>query len=215
MRLSIWPWRLLPLCLAAAAAAIAGCGSRPTGTVSVPGGPGGHTQQVHVSPVTSAGAAVSGYRVTSRVSGAICEPGSEAIGHAYRCSAGNYLYDPCWAEKAAGPAVLCVASPWEHTAVELRVTAPLPAIPDPPAGPGEPWGVQLATGQRCNLAQGAHNVFRGQVIDYYCPSGLALLRGLNRAEPVWTARSVLAKSGQLASGPAEKIAIAWYGTPAR
>jgi hypothetical protein len=198
----------------AAAAVVAGCGSAAPATVSVQGAPP-HTQKVYVRPVTSTGAAVRGYRVTSHAAGGQCSAGSEAIGRAYRCFAGNGVYDPCWAEKASAPTVLCVPDPWARTAAELRVSAPLSAIPPADAGgAAEPWGVQLSGGQRCVLAQGAHNAFRGQVIDYYCPSGLSLLHGLNLKAATWTARSVLDKSGKLASGPLEKIAIAWYGRPA-
>lgn len=220
MRNPTWLWRVLPLGGAAAVAAVvAGCGSGAPATVTGPGAGAEQTQRVYVSPVTSAGAAVSGYRVTSHAAGASCEPGSEAIGQAYRCFAGNGVYDPCWAEKAAAPTVLCVADPWLRTAAQLRVSSPLSPIPgEGGASTGQadqPWGVQLTSGQRCVLAQGAHNAFNGQVIDYYCTSRLSLLRGLDRTPATWTARSVVAKSGQLASGPAEKIAIAWYGTPAR
>jgi hypothetical protein len=201
-------------CAAAAVAVIAGCGSSPP-AVAVHGGGAAPTRQVHVSPVTSAGIAVRGYRVTSRAAGASCEPGSEAIGQAYRCFAGNVVYDPCWPAKTASPAVLCVADPWLRTAAELKVSSALGAIPATGSSAGEPWGVQLASGQRCVLAQGAHNEFRGRVVDYYCTPGLALLRGLNRKPATWTAHSVLTKAGKLAGGPVEQIELAWYGSPAR
>ena len=54
------------------------------------------------------------------------------------------------------------------------------SAPSRPEGPGssEPWGVELASGQRCVLLQGAHSLFAGRVIDYYCNASLSLLRGL-------------------------------------
>lgn len=166
--------------------------------------------------MTSAGAPVEGYRVTSPASDASCEPGSEAIGEGYRCSAGNYLYDPCWAEKAATLTVLCLAEPWLRTVTELRLNSALLAIPREDGGSAEPWGLQLADGSRCLLAQGAHNAFDGTVLDYYCTSGgLALLRGLNRTRATWTARSVVDAQGKLSGGPTQKIEIAWYGSPVR
>lgn len=214
--------RVLSLMVAACAASLlAGCGSAGPST----GGPGASsagaaapkTQQVSVSPVTSTGAPAGGYRVTSQAANASCSPGSEAIGKAYRCFAGNTVYDPCWAEKAATPTVLCVADPWLHTDAELRLSAPLTPIPaaEGGAGIGEPWGVQLANGQRCLLAQGAHSLFDGKVIDYLCSDTLFLLRGLDMAAQTWTARSVVDKSGTLSGGPSEKIDIAWYGIPAQ
>lgn len=206
-------WRVLPLC-AAAVSVLAACGSG--GGAAAPPTAAPRTQQVHVSPVTAAGARVPGYRVTSRAAHAQCSAGSEAIGQAYRCFAGNAVYDPCWAEMTASPTVLCVADPWLHTAAELQVNSPLGAIPAVGGGgPGEPWGVQLAGGQRCALAQGAHSTFDGKVVDYYCMPGLSLLRGLDRGSATWTARSVIDKSGKLSRGPTEQIAIAWYGSPAQ
>jgi len=195
----------------AVAAASAGCGS------SAPSGLNLHvsnpvpTRREYVSPVTSTGVPAPGYQITAHASGASCEAGSEAVGQAYRCFAGNFVYDPCWAAKAAKPTVLCAADPWRHTAAELTVSSPLTAIPAEGAVAGEPWGVQLTSGQRCLLVQGAHGDFDGQVIDYYCQSGLALLRGLDRKTGAWTARSVVTKSGRSSAGPVEQIATAWYG----
>ena len=98
------------------------------------------TRQVHVSPVAADGKPVTGFRTTMTVSHAGCEPGSEAIGLAYRCFAGNELYDPCWAERAPTPSVLCLAQPWSVTDIRLEVDAPLSAIPPDRAqralGPG-------------------------------------------------------------------------------
>jgi hypothetical protein len=193
--------------LAVAAAGLAACssGSAPAALTA--------TRQVHVSPVTADGSPVRGFRTTQTVAGASCEPGSEAIGQAYRCVAGNSLYDPCWAARAAAPTVLCLPFPWSVTDIRLEVSAPLGAIPAEP-GTNEPWGVELATGQRCVLLQGAHSVFAGRVIDYYCNARLSLLRGLTRTAPVWRAASVTGAAGNQALGPSEQIKIAWFGTPA-
>jgi hypothetical protein len=207
--------RVLSLLAAACAASLlAGCGSAGPGAPVGPSIP--KTEQVSISPVTSAGAPASGYRVTSHAANASCSPGSEAIGKAYRCFAGNTVYDPCWPEKAATPTVLCVADPWLHTEAELHVSARLIPIPQAEggAGIGEPWGVQLSGGRRCVLAQGAHSMFDGTVIDYFCSDTLFLLRGLDMKAQTWTARSVLDKSGTLTAGPAEKIDVAWYGLAA-
>ena len=178
--------------------------------------PGTATRRVRLSPVTANGAPAGGFRVASTAASATCEPGSEAIGLAYRCFAGNSIYDPCWAERAATPTVLCLPYPWAHGAVKLLVREPLGAIPSQGRGPGlsEPWGLELASGQRCVLAQGAHSMFAGRVIDYYCSARLWLLRGLTESRPEWQASSVVAaKSGKLARGPVEEITIAWFGIP--
>jgi hypothetical protein len=170
------------------------------------------TRQVEVSPVNPDGSPASGFRTTSTASHASCDPGSEAIGQAYRCFAGNYVYDPCWAVKATTPTVLCLPYPWSVTDVRLLVTAPLTAIPNE-GGAGLPWGVELAGGRRCVLLQGAHSLFDGHVVDYYCDPQLSLLGGLTKTEPVWRASSVLEKGAKPAPGPTEQIAIAWFGRP--
>ena len=174
------------------------------------------TRRVRLSPVNANGAPAGGFRVASTAASATCEPGSEAIGQAYRCFAGNSIYDPCWAEKAATPTVLCLPYPWAHGDVKLLVREPLGAIPSQGRGPGlaEPWGLELASGQRCVLAQGAHSMFAGRVIDYYCSTRLWLLRGLTESRPEWQASSVVvAQSGKLARGPVQEITIAWFGRP--
>jgi hypothetical protein len=188
-------------------AALAACSSAATSPAALTA-----TKQVHVSPVGPDGGQARGFRTTMTIADANCEAGSESIGQAYRCFAGNFVYDPCWAERAATPTVLCVPVPWSATDIRLQVVAPLSAIP---AGPGtsEPWGVELADGQRCELEQGAHSLFDGRVIDYYCSSRLSLLRGLITSTAVWRAASVTVTSGKQALGPSEQIKIAWYGRP--
>jgi len=170
------------------------------------------TKQVHVSPVGPDGSPARGFRTTMTIADANCEAGSEVIGQAYRCFAGNFVYDPCWAERASGPTVLCVPFPWSATDIRLQVNAPLSAIPAEP-GTSEPWGVELADGQRCVLFQGAHSLFAGRVIDYYCTSRLSLLRGLTQTSAVWRAASVTDVGGKQAAGPSEQIKIAWFGRP--
>jgi hypothetical protein len=197
------------IALTAAATALTACGS----TAARPGALAA-TRQVHVGPVGPDGSPVRGFRTTRTAGHAGCEPGSEAIGQAYRCFAGNFLYDPCWAERAGTPTVLCLAVPWSMTVIRLGLSAPLGAIPPAPA-PSEPWGVELAGGQRCALLQGAHSVFDGRVIDYYCSSRLSLLRGLIRTSAVWRAASVTETAGKQALGPSEQIKIAWFGSPDR
>ncbi len=193
--------------LAVASAALAGCSSAASKAPALTA-----TRQVNVSPVGADGAPVSGYRTAQTVANASCEAGSEAIGRAYRCFAGNYLYDPCWAVRASTPTVLCLGYPWSVTVIRLAVGAPLSAIPAEP-GIGEPWGLELADGQRCLLLQGAHSLFAGRVIDYYCNARLLLLRGLTRTAPVWRAASVTGVAGKQALGPSEQIRIAWFGSP--
>jgi hypothetical protein len=197
---------LMLILLTVAATGLAACSSGPAPAALTA------TRQVHVSPVSADGSPVRGFRTTLTVADANCEAGSEAIGRAYRCFAGSSLYDPCWAARATAPTVLCLPFPWSVTDIRLEVGAPLSAIPAEP-GTSEPWGVELATGQRCVLLQGAHSLFAGRVIDYYCNASLSLLRGLTKTAPVWRAASVTGTAGKQALGPSEQIKIAWFGSP--
>jgi hypothetical protein len=190
-----------------APAALAACSSAAPSPAALTA-----TKQVHVSPVGPDGSAAPGFRTTMTIADANCEAGSESIGQAYRCFAGNFVYDPCWAERATIPTVLCVPFPWSSTDIRLQVVAALSTIPAEP-GTSEPWGVELADGQRCELLQGAHSLFDGRVIDYYCDSRLSLLRGLTTSSAVWHAASVTVTGGKQALGPPEQIKIAWFGTP--
>jgi len=168
------------------------------------------TRQVYITPVRPDGSQVSSFAATSVAARASCIPGSEAIGQAYRCFAGNHIYDPCWAVKTAAPTVLCLEYPWSVTAARLSVTGQLSPIPYQ-GGIGEPWGVELADGRRCVLLQGAHPVYDGRIVDYYCSPQLFLLRGLAKTSPVWRASSVIQRAGKTAAGPVEQIQIAWFG----
>lgn len=206
LRAGMNPFPITMLSLLVLANVLAACGSSTATTA---------TRLVRISPVTATGTPAGGFRVATTAAGATCEPGSEAIGQAYRCFAGNAIYDPCWGEQAAAPTVVCLPYPWSRTEVVLRVRAALGPIPSQ-GGPGlgEPWGLELATGQRCLLAQGAHTEFAGRVIDFYCSAKFWLLRGLTEHSLVWRAASVvISASGKQSRGPTEAILIAWFGRP--
>jgi hypothetical protein len=124
-------------------------------------------------------------------------PGSETIGeYGYRCFAKNVVGDPCWRD---GPRptdlVVCPDSPWAGKAATIRMphlmleagvtfAAPVDAGRDPP------WALELASGNRCIVAQGAHDSIvlkdgRRLVVDYFCErSHIVLLRNLRRGR-VW------------------------------
>lgn len=135
-----------------------------------------------------------------------CGPGSEAIGDfGYRCGAKHWVVDPCWRD---GPAptelVVCPTSPWLRRAATIRVpklmfvagvtfAAPVDFRRDPP------WAVELADGNHCLLAQGAHDSIKTKhgelVVDYYCEGNLYLLRNLKRGS-VWRIGAATQTGGQ-------------------
>jgi hypothetical protein len=93
--------------------------------------------------------------------------------------------------------------------------------PGPAVGTGQPWGVELASGEHCVASQGAHEVILGKrisrVVDYGCssrtgrPESPALLRGIDRSRPLWRiATAYSTKGGRLKIGPKVGIVKAWY-----
>ena len=172
------------------------------------------------SPVTATGLA-PGYRVTKTQS-AECEDGSDSIaGAIYRCFAGSAVYDPCWRDPRAadGKDVVCLLRPGETSLTELTPTAPVAVRPATlEVDRFEPWGIELADGHKCLLAQGAHDTVgppqNGFVVDWLCGGTLALLRGLHETRQPWTADEAI-YSRDISSarfGPKRvPIAAVWYG----
>jgi Protein of unknown function (DUF4232) len=82
-----------------------------------------------------------------------------------------------------------------------------------------PWAVQLTTGQQCLAAQGAHDQYHGQPIDYGCSrSGsalaLELLRGVDHHGRLWSYQSVYRSNGSSCTpGPTVYVRTAWFAGP--
>jgi hypothetical protein len=85
-----------------------------------------------------------------------CWTGSIAVpvAGAYRCIAGNQIYDPCFAPTGVSsvPSVACVSDPWSAAHV-VTLTSPLPKItPAPDLRPF--WALELVNGARCVAVTG-------------------------------------------------------------
>lgn len=159
--------------------------------------PGGVIRRV-VTPFTASGYLRPNLRVTDvRAGDPECMPTSDVLpNNVYRCSAGRYIYDPCWRDwRSLTPAVVCLVEPWGRTAVRLLLgKAPIRSYGHDDYSV-EPWGITLASGARCLAFQGAHDSaeIKGRmvVVDYYCggPQGtLFLLRGIHRGA-TWKIRA--------------------------
>jgi hypothetical protein len=147
------------------------------------------TATVHVRPTDKNGHRLARYRVSERHDNAECLGGSEAVVGAFRCFAGNVVYDPCWMQHSASVAVLCPLSPWSHKVVRLRISQ-LDSYPEDRNG-NFPWGIRLANGYHCVAAQGTHDRFHGRVVDYVCSHRVALLRPINRRHKSWTVHTIV------------------------
>jgi hypothetical protein len=189
--------------LALAAPAVSGAGSPAT-------------KVVYVAPVDHSGRPLAAVRITLHLLGGQCEPGSDSVpGPVYRCFVGNSILDPCWADREHARAVLCVQEPWSQTAVELGTHGLLTSSQPVPRSLSYPWGVQLANGEKCLADQGAHDEYRGRVVDYACGHRfhLVLLRGIHQSHEPWTYDSAIWTGSEYITGPTETVRIAWYGGP--
>jgi hypothetical protein len=152
-----------------------------------------------------------------------CEAGSGSVpGVVSSCfNDDNNVLDPCWAARGLyletnQRSVLCMSYPWVPYVVQLD-TSGLPRSTQPvPKSLSFPWGVQLANGEDCLAAQGAHDDYRGRVVDYHCGRTfrLVLLRGIHQASEPWTFDSAIWNGKNYTAGPTEPVRIAWYGGPA-
>ena len=147
------------------------------------------TQVSRWSPFDTAGKLKPALTVESVKHGQCTDIGYTLVGGvAYRCGAGNGLYDACWRD---GPNqtefVVCLGSPWDRKVTRMRSPHLLlyPGVTfDPPAP--YPWAIELRDGTRCVVEQGAHSSFtaRGKrwIVDYGCSRrNFVLLReGLRR-----------------------------------
>jgi hypothetical protein len=152
------------------------------------------TEIVYWSPLDATGTVKKILRMEF-VRGGRCDIGYTYVGEiAYRCDAGEYLYNACWRE---GPNptefVICTGTPWQKMVTRLRSKHLLlyPGVTYEPAAT-YPWAIELTDGNRCVVLQGAHSSVpdrgRSYTIDYLCrPGPLVLMREGIRRGRVWQA----------------------------
>jgi hypothetical protein len=168
----------------------------------------------HVRPVGAAGRLSAGYTVAHSHKGH-CEAGSEETRDAYRCFAGNRVYDPCWVTSNTA-FVVCLGHPWSFTAVSIHVShydnsgysKKIASIP---------WGVQLGDGQLCGLLAGATSLVHGKRVNYGCQHvKLVLIGNVDKHRKVWRIRKARqTKGGHYKLTGWADVSKAWFGKPSR
>lgn len=139
------------------------------------------TRVVKFVPPSTASNQVSGSCFTSSLAATRSD--------AYRCMAGNVIYDPCFTIPGNANAVLCVRDPLDSTTnVLMNLTKPLPA-PEPVPSQTHPWFLQMADGTICNFFTGATGGVNGERINYGCSDGYVVV-GLPKTDTVWTVQQV-------------------------
>ena len=152
------------------------------------------TQVDTIAPWNSQGQLNAGVTVAGTVSGSCFETAeSTSRTDAYRCNAGNNLYDPCFSPLTDSPAaVMCLgSSPTKLYRVNL--TAPLPSVP-PVASPSpvEPLIIILTSGVSCGTITGGTTDQAGLRENYECTDQAGLYGYPDKTGVVWTI-SYLAK----------------------
>jgi hypothetical protein len=171
----------------------------------------------HVRPVDSKGNLSASYRSTHSRSGAKCNAGSEAIGSdAYRCFAGNGVYDPCWVSSNLSY-VYCLSAAWSFNVEQLKVTKGYTNTGLTSHVSKIPWGLQLSNGVHCGLVEGATSMVKGKPVSYLCAHVKYGLAGkVDKAHKVWRIRKADRTSGgHYKLGGWINLTVAWLGKPSR
>jgi hypothetical protein len=149
----------------AAALAFAAAGS--AASAAPPGTAVRATRVTTYVPVVPGGRTIAGHCWTRSIA-------AQNRTDAYRCMAGNTIYDPCFASKRPR-VVVCDANPASgERGFAMRLTAALPAEPPFPGRTLAPWLVQLAAAEVCIPLTGTHEAIGNDVIFYECSESRAL-----------------------------------------
>lgn len=138
---------------------------------------------------------------------------------AWRCAAGNEIYDPCFALAELKDAVVCGADPArQHHGFVLKLAKPLPARSLPPRAEPLPWMLKLADGSVCELTTGTSAQVGGQDVPYECSDsrpctddGCPYLTGLTthlRRGSVWKADKVAFRSSRRGAKLLKRTSVA-------
>lgn len=148
----------------------------------------GPTQVRIFKPFNPNGDLVVGLAVTGKIEGSCWTESLAAPGRpdAWRCMAGNTIYDPCFAS-LAGSELACAQEPWAANAVLLTLHSPLPerTAPTGPLLTGLPWALELENGRRCTLLTGATTGIAGMRLNYGCTGDTYAVGDIDRSLPRW------------------------------
>jgi hypothetical protein len=166
------------------------------------------TRSHRVRPVDSQSRLRPAYAISARVKGS-CFTTSSFQPRAWRCIANNFIHDPCWRKRGQVLAVVCVGRPWERHVVRIRVHH----LPSTDSGKARYWGLRLRAGPRCVGSSGAHDVFHGRAVNYFCRGGWVLLGRPDRSEPLWTIHTARRVHGHYRDRGVKALSDAWFARP--
>lgn len=131
------------------------------------------------------------FTVATRTSGS-CWTASLATPRpdAWRCMAGNAIYDPCFAGSPTKREVACLRDPFARSVTLFSLSRSLPPRSGTPSLAGDPWGVELWNGARCVMSTGATGAVAGMRINYFCNNRAWVLGDPDRHSTIWRAHYV-------------------------
>ena len=126
---------------------------------------------------------------------------------AWRCMAGNEIYDPCFSRHDLKDAVVCGANPASGNAgFVLNLTKPLPKGSAKTSEQPRPWLVKLADGSTCEIQTGTIPFVASLTVPYGCSDsrecgekGCPWMTGLTdefEGGPAWMANKIIFSSSK-------------------
>ncbi len=113
---------------------------------------------------------------------------------AWRCTAGDDVYDPCFEGIARTDEVACAETPFSTSVVLIRLAKPLEgrakAFTRWLDRKGAPWGLRLAGGDKCVFATGAPYLIDGKRLNYACERSGWVAGVPDRAVDLWTVKTL-------------------------
>jgi hypothetical protein len=146
----------------------------------------------------------------TRTAHGLCNGGAISTGRAdaWRCFAGNFIYDPCFSSSKATGIVLCPLIAGKGSVTEIKLKQPLPTgfgNKGKPSTKGLPWAIKTVSGLKCTLITGASNVVNHMRANYFCSHGPTLWGAPSRSHEPWTIRT-----GQTKPTGTTQIRTAWF-----
>lgn len=161
-----------------------------TGTQSVATTPA--TTATAVAPSVETEKVLFSVELPDEIRSGACMSGSNIVGamNAFRCSADNVVYDPCFVTRD-NAAVVCGADPaLGALGFVLQLTQQLPTVTlEGRIFPGA-WLFQLANGAICRYTEGQSITVNGQRIQYVCSDLTQVLGDIDTTATPWTINEV-------------------------
>lgn len=167
---------------------------------------------IHLFAPYRPGGLASGLRVEANMNG-YCWVGAETLlgrPDAWRCTANNRIYDPCFAtDSTAATPLACAADPWAGSVTLLTLTMPLPRdrVNTAATTTHNPWALQLANGARCQAITGASATIAGMRIGMACSDGTQIVGDPDRSAGRWRVYILRDRDPALTM---EEVATVWY-----